>query len=510
MDHVENLQFLKRLETPITLTPNTATMDDIAVHAHLRQRLSPGTIERNLRYLRFMEQYQPQEYAVNIRNPTLENYIRHMDYREQVEHAGYGALKHEHQAMRMLLRSYGIDPRNYPYRPPKQPQYRVRYIPNPEQLYHIFHLRYSTNPVENACIRYLVNHNILIGWRPPGEPSIATVDNVDLDDGMILITSDKLHGATRLLDIGEWCNRHQITSMKNWVDIWRPRIATEESRNYLYLHPDGRPFEKSEQLRMFLNRMANPVIKQVFPGWYNYLARHTNAIMRLIQTKVQTKHYDEYSVCEDMGHTKIQTTLDYIKDAKHYYKKWDFDWFSRVLKNHTDAVGDNTVKNDKPPENARIAVCQQIRTCTPPAVSENTYSCRFRWIFTLKTWLSSFKPSLSFLFFLSHCNGDGNPNFFHFSSPPLLENPISIAQYDRVGWEGNIRGLPFLPICMVNAVEWWNQEQYVSWGSIASDVLGGGSIPLCRMRDPSNYNFYYTSHPLWGLSRSIFCVGVAG
>jgi hypothetical protein len=98
------LQKVNRLDFPIVLDPKTATFDEVAIHALLRQRIAKGTIARNLRYARFMETHPC---PVNFRNPSYENFIRHMDYREQIEESKWGALKHEWQAMRMFLKAYG-------------------------------------------------------------------------------------------------------------------------------------------------------------------------------------------------------------------------------------------------------------------------------------------------------------------------------------------------------------------------------------------------------------------
>ena len=83
---------------------------------------------------------------------------------------------------------------------------------------------------------------------------------------------------------------------------------------------------------MFLNRIASPVIKTVFPEYYNYTSRHFCAIARLIRTKIQTKHYDAYEVRDWLGHSKIETTMNYLKDAKHYYLLAPYDWIHRALR----------------------------------------------------------------------------------------------------------------------------------------------------------------------------------
>ena len=39
-----------------------------------------------------------------------------------------------------------------------------------------------------------------------------------------------------------------------------------------------------------------------------------------------------FEVKEWLGHTQIQTTMSYVKDAKHYYKLAPFDWIHRTLR----------------------------------------------------------------------------------------------------------------------------------------------------------------------------------
>ncbi|RLF39779.1 MAG: hypothetical protein DRN12_06500, partial [Thermoplasmata archaeon] len=326
---VRLLRNIDRLNLPVTLDPATSTFDDVALHGFLRQRLGWSTIERNLRYARFMETHPC---PVDFRHPTYENFIRHMDYREQVEGCGWGALKHEYQAMTMFLRAWGINPKSWPYRPPKQPLYQVRFIPNPDQVHKMIHLKYSDEPYRNALCRYLITHNFLIGWRFPSEPSVMKVTDVDIDSGIMIVKQPKLHNATKMLDISEIADRHNIFSFKNWIDKWRCKVQNQYSGDALYLKPDGRPFDNPEHLRVFLQRYAVPKMKQVFPKQYNYLSRHWCAVARLIRSKIETGKFDEFAVSQWLGHTKIETTMNYIQDADFYYRKYNYDWIKRILR----------------------------------------------------------------------------------------------------------------------------------------------------------------------------------
>jgi len=337
---IKNVKEYNRLKVPVVLQAGNCTFEDIKIHAKVRQRLKDGTIERNLRYLRFMEMHPC---PVDFRNPNYENFIRHMDYREQIEGKGWGALKHEWQAMMMYLRAVGINPREWQYRPPPRAKYTTRKIPTPQQVYQISKIQYHKDKEKNACIKYPVIHSFLIGWRIPSELTIAKITDVDLDQKSMKIISPKLYNATRYIDITEIAK-----PIKEWIEKWRAKIETQYSNDALYLHFDGRPFGNAEQLRKFLNTYATPKIKQVFPEYYNYLTRHWCAVAKLIKTKVETNYYDVYDVKEWLGHTKIETTMGYVQEAKFYYKKYPYDWIKRVLRYYNDEIiGENTLNTLK-------------------------------------------------------------------------------------------------------------------------------------------------------------------
>jgi integrase len=321
-----DLKNIKRTDFPITLDPKTASFTDVAIHASLRQRLSKSTIESRLSTARFMETH-PQ--PVNFRNPTYENFIAHMDYREQVENAGPCALQNEWKTMRMFLKSYGI--KIWTYKPPSTPTYTANIIPFPDQVYKILNFTYSKDSYENALIQYLLTHNFIVGWRFPSEPAEMKTTDVNIERGYITITEPKKHNSTRNLSPEEIMTNRRRKSFKNWVDAWRPKVENQYSQEYLYLRPDGHPYSR-DQLRQLLNRKAKPQIDTVFPEYYNYCSRHFAAVSRLIRTKLQYKSFDVYEVRDWLGHTKIETTMGYIKDAKHYYVLAPYDWVHRVLK----------------------------------------------------------------------------------------------------------------------------------------------------------------------------------
>jgi len=185
------LKKVNRIDFPITLDPKIASFDDIAIHAILRQRLKKTTVAKRITSARFMENHSV---PVDFRNPSYQNFIRHMDYREQVENAGYGALGREWDTMKTFLRAYGVHLSDWPYRPPSRPYYTAKVIPFPDQINDILHLTYSEDDYVNALIQYLLTHNFVIGWRIPSEPAILKLSDVMIDDqdrGYIKMTSSQ-------------------------------------------------------------------------------------------------------------------------------------------------------------------------------------------------------------------------------------------------------------------------------------------------------------------------------
>lgn len=126
----------KKLDYPIHLDPKDATFNDVAIHADLRQRLKKSTIEKNLRYARFMQRH---EIPIDFSNPDYTQFIRHMDYREKVEKATPEALKHEWRAMKVFLRAYKIN--DWSYRPPPCPKPAMRILPFPEVVNKFFNYK---------------------------------------------------------------------------------------------------------------------------------------------------------------------------------------------------------------------------------------------------------------------------------------------------------------------------------------------------------------------------------
>jgi len=319
------LKRFNRLNCPIRLNPQEATFDDIALHALLRQRLSVGTVEKNLRYARFMEKHVV---SVDFRNPSYENFLRHMDYREQIEGATPNALKHEWDTMRMFLRAYGI-PR-WEYKLPSIPHSHKRMLPYPEMVNRFFNHQYSKDPYENALYQYIFFHSFLIGWRVPSEIVSMRVSDIvlDGDKGYIVITETKKHRSQRTLIPERAIMISKVhKSFKNWLDHWRPKVENQYSGDALYLWPNGKPVTVRK-----LGQKLSKHGKEIWQYFQPYDMRHWCAVARLIKTKVETGNFDTYTVKNWLGHERITTTENYIRYAEQYYNQLPEDWIALALK----------------------------------------------------------------------------------------------------------------------------------------------------------------------------------
>lgn len=116
-------------------------------------------------------------------------------------------------------------------------------------------------------------------------------------------------------------------SFKNWIDYWRPKVENQYSGTALYLQPSGKPFTVR-----YLGKTLRSTGKQIYVNYTPYVSRHWCAVARLIQTKIQTGHYDCYVVKNWLGHDKIATTEGYIQHAENYFKRAPYDWIKHTLK----------------------------------------------------------------------------------------------------------------------------------------------------------------------------------
>ena len=155
--------------------------------------------------------------------------------------------------------------------------------------------------------------------------------HIDIDNkgrGSILITETKKRYSKRIIIPERYIlSAPTYKSFKNWIDHWRPRVENQNSRDALYLKPNGKPFTVR-----FLGKKLRENGTKVWPDFQPYVSRHWCAIALLIRTKLETKTWDTRRVQKYLGHEKPSTTDTYIEFAEEYYRQVPKDWFLHALR----------------------------------------------------------------------------------------------------------------------------------------------------------------------------------
>jgi len=303
---------------------------------------SPKTVVGRIRCARSMAnhavypvdwfKFEPEQ----ILNQLLHRQL--YEYKELAETTGnptYGTtqLHNLWKTVNMFAEAYGLDISFWGWTPPMLPEPQVKIVPRPKTVNKLMHTWYTNDRVENALIRTLLTVGFHFGPRP--EELIAVkVEDVYLDEGYIFIREQKKKFRERQVWIDEpVMNSRQQNSLRNWIKIWRPRIANDQSLDYLFIQKAGTPFPSEDALRMYLT----PYVKPIWSDFKPKIMRDWCAIARLIRTKVETKSWDTRTVKNSLGHKYEKTTEAYIRYAENYYRKDPYDWLRSVLKFHSNS-----------------------------------------------------------------------------------------------------------------------------------------------------------------------------
>jgi len=310
----EQLKHIKRIDVPLFLDPKTATFLDVAIHAKVRQFIGESTIEKHLRYARFMETHQM---PIDFRNLTPEMFLRHMDYRLYYEDppATPTALKHEKRALMMFLRAfkqYNEDWKEYIKTPPVIDNGDEIFVPSPSVINKLYHTNYSNNSYENVLFQTIVFTGINFGMRPPGELCNLNLDDIVINSdgsGYIKYHEEKKRGKTRYFR--PW-NKSVLSSTvfrtpKNYIDTWRGKVVNEFSGDALFLEPNGRRITQG-----YIRKHIVPVFKEITgeKSAKLYTMRHTFGTYLYDLTK------DIDTVGRKLGHKGLKNVDKYIHVAK--------------------------------------------------------------------------------------------------------------------------------------------------------------------------------------------------
>lgn len=330
-------------------------------------------------------------YPIDLFNIVPDQVVAQLDFiedewrskpgNEELDDGAHAIIKRL-KAIKALMRSYGrlSEVKDWNYVPPKAPDAKPRRIPLPRVVYDMMHFSYSTDPYEKRLFQYLMTHGFLIGPRPASELSFMKVEDFDESTGMLTFYQPKVERWRQVPLEPELSFATNKKSMKNWIDIWRPKVETSKSGNFLFLQPNGRPFTEAymaKQLR-FYGCMA-------WPKFTPYSMRHFAATARLVKTKVQSQYrgsegnFDIHSVCAYMDHSKISVTQGYTKQAGKLFKLAPFDWIDSLLKFHQKTIN-KKMKQQKVVEGTdrkrKMSALPSNGKTGKRAITVSKYSCR--------------------------------------------------------------------------------------------------------------------------------------
>ena len=334
---------VEKLENPYILDPSKykkkQELFDAITHWWIfKRRKNKNTVKKRITIAKRMSRHSVFPINWNELNPNQT--IAYLEHREYKEGAGKNAIRNEWDTINMFAKAYGINIESWGYIPPSKPPAKVKIIPLPNTTHNIIHHKYSKDKYTNALYQYILMHGFVIGWRP-SEIVIQKLSDVNIEDGYMIITETKKHSQLRqIFPEIDLMNNLKRKCLKNWVEKWRPKVENQYSKDFLYLQPNGKPYTVN-----YLRKKLTPLVKEVWRPFSLYTMRHWCATARLIKSKMDTKKWDIWEVKDWMGHDKIDTTEDYVKYAKKYYRNAPFDWIKSVLKYHKKMVEENGHKS---------------------------------------------------------------------------------------------------------------------------------------------------------------------
>lgn len=335
-DLVKNSYELKEIleaENPRIINPSKyESLEElcIAVKNHWIQRLyrKESTINKRISRIKYLSNHKV--FPIDFLNFNHEQAILFLDYRYSNERATATAIKNDWKVICTFAKAFGLDYEKWNYIPPPEPKPKVKIIPFPKTVHKLIHHKYSSDTYVSALYQYMMMFSFIIGIRMVSEITSMKVNDIFLDEGYIVIHEPKKYNQSRqIFPEKEILTMKKRKSLKNWIDIWRPKVSNQYSGDYLFLQPSGKPFI-SEHLRQKLSKIG----KQVWQYYKPNVSRSWCAIARLIKSKIDTGHYDVYEIKEWLGHDNIKTTETYIQYARNYYRNAPFDWIKAVLKSN--------------------------------------------------------------------------------------------------------------------------------------------------------------------------------
>ena len=270
---------------------------------------------------------------INFRDIKIEDFIRHMDYRLEVENATPHAMAHEKKVLIMFLRAYGIldNPREVRQwssickTPPIISSNQDIDFVYPQDVNKFFTYEGYSNlkdkdkcTYENRLFQHLTFMGFMFGMRFPSEIVNLTVNDVVIKKdgkGYILVHEQKKRGVTRkIMPHNEnILSSPAFKTPKNYLEHWRPKVANDKSGDALFLQPNGKPITEAYS-RRHVKKAGDDIVGKSFKCYH---MRHTYATFLYQDTQSILK------VSRRLGHTKVANTQKYVacaEDLEEQYK----------------------------------------------------------------------------------------------------------------------------------------------------------------------------------------------
>jgi len=302
-----------------------------------RYRKDSGTWERYESLLRKMEKHEI--FPINLFDPQPDQVVAQLDFLEaqikkqqegEYDHSGIYAIINRWKSIKALMHSYGRLKEvkdNWNYMPPSLPKPKPRIIPSITTVHKLIHHKYSTDIYETKLYQYIALFSYVVGFRTASEMSILKTTDIDFDSGILTYYQPKTDTWRSFVVPDRLIDSKNTKCLKEWIDSWRPQVENQYSKDFMFIQPSGKPFTKK-----FMTTKLRKMLIPVWNSYYPYNSRHWYATGRLIQTKLKYGVYGLKEVCDELEHSSVKITENYIRTVNKWYKIQPFDWFKALLR----------------------------------------------------------------------------------------------------------------------------------------------------------------------------------
>lgn len=284
------------------------TWNELERYAISVRGIKNSTWKKHLNYLIYLR----DNFGVNIHVAPSVTYEQFLDYvrkiRGEYGDEGENRIKHAKDAVKLLFGFYGIA-NQYEWPTTKEIE-NVIMLPPEWVVYQHIHGKMHKDPFMSLQLNYICHLGYVLGSRPGAIPGMK-IRGVDLERLSFTYYEPKVR-SFRKTHLPEFAMTSRVDkSLKNWIEIHRPKVATRESGDYLWLSPDGAPLDTVNFLAMFRRRG-----KEVWEGWYPYLMRHYAFTRYLVEGYRKFGVFPIYELKLFTDHKKMRNVFKYVHLAE--------------------------------------------------------------------------------------------------------------------------------------------------------------------------------------------------